>query len=134
MGTRKSSLGPITGKDDTSEVVSLDADTRENAIARASNIVAEAAGAWKHAEILVIQFDSTLRGRVAEDCMTTLAGSGRRKMLVVPAFPSAGRTTRNGQVLVDGIPVHQTDFGRDPVLASRRITASHSVQNLWRSD
>lgn len=105
---------PAPDSDATHQVISLDTDTRENPVARAGNIVGDVARAWRDADVLVVQFDSTLRGRVAHDCMAALAGSGRHKMLVVPAFPLAGRTTTNGCVLVDGVPVHETVFGRDP--------------------
>ncbi|CAD6535214.1 four-carbon acid sugar kinase family protein [Paraburkholderia sabiae] len=95
-------------------VVSLDTDTRERVAA--GDPVADAARAWCHADVLVLQFDSTLRGHVAKDCVSARAASGRRKLLIAPAFPSAGRTTEAGRVLVDGVPVHKTAFGRDPTL------------------
>lgn len=93
-------------------VVSLDTDTREHAAS--GDPVAEAAHAWRDADRLVLQFDSTLRGRVAGDCIRVLAASGRRKLLIAPAFPAGGRTTEAGCVLVDGVRVHDTAFGRDP--------------------
>ena len=103
----------------TAEVVSLDTDSREHPPALDHEAVANAANAWRDADVLTLQFDSTLRGRVARDCMTALAASGRRKLLIAPAFPSAGRTVKHGRVLVDGVPVHQTAFGRDPTLPVR---------------
>ncbi|RQZ18325.1 four-carbon acid sugar kinase family protein [Burkholderia sp. Bp9031] len=105
-------------------VVSLDTDTRENPSARDSRIVADAAQAWRDADVLVLQFDSTLRGRVALDCKMALAASGRRKLLIAPAFPSAGRTTEAGAVFVHGVPVHETEFGRDPTLPVRESDVS----------
>ncbi len=98
-------------------VVSLDTDTREHAVT--GERVAGAARAWGDADILVLQFDSTLRGRVANDCMSVLTASGRRKLLIAPAFPAGGRTTEAGCVLVDGVPVHETAFGGDPTLPVR---------------
>ncbi|MBN3724776.1 four-carbon acid sugar kinase family protein [Burkholderia sp. Ac-20379] len=98
-------------------VVSLDTDTRERA--PESDPVAAAARAWRDAGCLVLQFDSTLRGRVADDCLRALAASGRRKLLIAPAFPAGGRTTEAGCVCVDGVPVHETAFGRDPTLPVR---------------
>ena len=103
----------------TAEVVSLDTDSREHPPALDHEAVANAANAWRDADVLTLQFDSTLRGRVARDCMTALAASGRRKLLIAPAFPSAGRTVKHGRVLVDGVPVHQTAFGCDPTLPVR---------------
>ena len=97
-------------------VVSLDTDTREHGDARGTDIAAAAALAWRDADVLVLQFDSTLRGRVARDCLAVRAASGRRKLLIAAAFPLAGRTTEGGRVLVHGVPVEQTAFGRDPSL------------------
>ncbi len=102
---------------DSVAVVSLDTDTREHAVP--GDPVADAARAWRDADLLVQQFDSTLRGRVAADCLRALAASGRRKLLIAPAFPAEGRTTEAGRVLVHGVPVQDTAFGRDPSLPVR---------------
>ncbi|RDJ97946.1 hypothetical protein DLM46_35435 [Paraburkholderia lacunae] len=103
----------------TAQVVSLDTDSREYTPTLDHDAVANAAHAWRDADVLTLQFDSTLRGRVARDCSTALAASGRRKLLIAPAFPSAGRTVEEGCVLVDGVPVHETAFGYDPTLPVR---------------
>ena len=103
----------------TAAVVSFDTDSREYPPALDHDAVATAARTWRDADVLVLQFDSTLRGRVARDCLTALAASGRRKLLVAPAFPSAGRTVEEGCVRVDGVPVHETAFRHDPVLPVR---------------
>jgi D-threonate/D-erythronate kinase len=113
----------------TAEVVSLDTDSREYRPALDHEAVANAAHAWRDADVLALQFDSTLRGRVAHDCVTALAASGRRKLLIAPAFPSAGRTVEQGCVLVDGVPVHETAFGSDPTLPVRES----SVPALFRA-
>jgi len=117
----------------TAAVVSFDTDSREYPPALNHDAVATAARAWRDADVLVLQFDSTLRGRVARDCLTALAASGRRKLLVAPAFPSAGRTVEEGAVRVDGVPVHETAFRHDPVLPVResRIPAlfrAHQIE------
>jgi uncharacterized protein YgbK (DUF1537 family) len=50
------------------------------------------------------KIDSTLRGNWAHEVVGRQTTSGRR-VLVVPAFPAAGRTCVGGVVLVDGQPV-----------------------------
>ena len=92
----------------TTDVASLDTDSRERAPTLGRGALADAAHAWCDADVLAVQFDSTLRGRVALDCITALAASGRGKLLIAPAFPSAGRTVGQGCVHVDGVPVHET--------------------------
>jgi uncharacterized protein YgbK (DUF1537 family) len=104
---------------ETADVASLDTDSREHAPTLEHDALANATRAWRDADVLAVQFDSTLRGRVARDCVTALAASGRRKLVIAPAFPSAGRTVQQGCVRVDGVPVHDTVFGRDPTLPVR---------------
>lgn len=60
----------------------------------------------------VHKIDSTLRGNwVAE--IGSLVAAGRR-VLLVPAFPAAGRVCRGGIVLEHGVPVDRTAHGSDP--------------------
>jgi len=107
-------LGEAFSAPQVPEVWSTDTDSRalERAIAGAR--VAAWAQRWRDADILVKQFDSTLRGPVACEVMAAWRASGRRKLLVAPAFPAAGRTTVGGEVRVDGVPVAATAFSRDP--------------------
>lgn len=69
---------------------------------------------WRHADLLLKQFDSTLRGPLAAECAAAWMASGRTRLLVAPAFPAAGRTTRLGSVLLGDLPVHLTAFAADP--------------------
>jgi D-threonate/D-erythronate kinase len=96
-------------------VISVDTDSRLLAAAQAAGIVKAWAAAWANADILIKQFDSTLRGPVAAEVAAAWRASGKRKLLIAPAFPEAGRITTNGHVLVDGVPVHQTAFAEDPL-------------------
>ena len=50
---------------------------------------------------------------------TALSASGRRRLIVAPAFPEAGRITVGGQQRVHGVPVHESAYGRDPVHPAR---------------
>ncbi|HHO8887946.1 TPA: four-carbon acid sugar kinase family protein, partial [Klebsiella pneumoniae] len=40
--------------------------------------------------------------------------TGKKRAIVALACPSVGRTTEQGQCLVNGIPVTQTEFASDP--------------------
>ncbi len=97
------------------QVISTDTDSRTLPQAQASAIVSDWAAAWKSAEILIKQFDSTLRGPVAAEVLAALSASGRKKLLIAPAFPAAGRITRNGNVYVHGKLVHESSFASDPL-------------------
>lgn len=58
------------------------------------------------------KIDSTLRGAVRVE-LDALPGSFGVPLLL-PAHPALGRTVVDGRLLVDGIPVEATAFGRDP--------------------
>jgi len=55
--------------------------------------------------------DSTLRGNIGPE-LTALAARG--PVIYVPAYPAVGRTVVNGRLFVDGVPVEETAFARDP--------------------
>jgi uncharacterized protein YgbK (DUF1537 family) len=78
--------------------------------------VAEVAGRvnGRHAH----KIDSTLRGPWAWELAARHRATGRA-VLLVPAFPAAGRTCRGGVVRVDGRPVDSVDDPRRPVASAR---------------
>ena len=72
--------------------------------------------------MLYKKVDSTLRGRIAAEIDGVRSVFDDRVIVIAPAYPAAGRTTEQGMCLVDGIPVHKTEFGtarRSPVSSSR---------------
>lgn len=64
--------------------------------------------------LLYKTIDSTLRGHPAAELAGLISGSGRRRVVVAPAFPAAGRVTRGGRQYVDGIPIEQSHYAKDP--------------------
>ncbi|MFT3781347.1 MAG: four-carbon acid sugar kinase family protein [Nibricoccus sp.] len=58
--------------------------------------------------------DSVLRGNVVAECAALAAAVGKKRVLLVPANPSLGRTISKGQYFVNGLPIDQTAFARDP--------------------
>jgi D-threonate/D-erythronate kinase len=80
------------------DVVVIDLSSRHLSPAEAARRATSVAPDAAH------KIDSTLRGNWAHEVVGRQAGSGRR-VLVVPAFPAAGRTCVGGVVLVDGQPV-----------------------------
>ncbi|MGW2520695.1 four-carbon acid sugar kinase family protein [Streptomyces sp. NPDC001617] len=66
-------------------------------------------------ELLVKTVDSTLRGHVAAEVRAAWAGSRRRTVVIAPAFPAEGRVTVEGVQYVRDVPVHESDYARDPV-------------------
>ena len=58
--------------------------------------------------------DSALRGNIGAELSAVLKASGRKYLPFLPAFPQAGRITREGVHYVDGVPVTESPFGTDP--------------------
>ncbi len=96
------------------DAVALDTDSRLMPAGFAAKRVLEAGRALRDARIVYKKIDSTLRGPVAAELAAALETTGRDRAIIAPAFPSTGRTTREGVQLVDGVPVHETEMKDDP--------------------
>ena len=80
-------------------------------------------------KLLVNKIDSTMRGHAGmearaglsqepsdpRDIGKTGAWSGPRLALIAPSFPAMGRIVSGRQVLVKGVPLADTEIGRDPL-------------------
>ncbi len=119
----------ILGDAETSDadVVAIDANTRNRTEAEAAaemkRLVRAHAGAGR---ILFRKIDSTLRGHVAAELAATLEARretmrGRPVAVFAPAFPAQGRTMREGKLLVDGVPLAETDVWRRSAVRRRRV-------------
>jgi uncharacterized protein YgbK (DUF1537 family) len=95
------------------DVLSLDLDSRFSEPAEAERRFRSAGAALAGAALLYKTVDSTLRGNLSAETRGALAGSGRTRAVVAPAFPAAGRTTSGGRQFVNGVPVELTEFARD---------------------
>ncbi|MBR2995320.1 MAG: four-carbon acid sugar kinase family protein [Lachnospiraceae bacterium] len=58
--------------------------------------------------------DSVLRGNHGAEIAGVLQGLGAEQIQVVQGHPRLGRTVKNGILLVDGVPVSQSAFSKDP--------------------
>ena len=98
------------------DVLVLDAETRhvspEDAYALVHSVVSSA----KKAGILHIykKTDSGLRGNIGSELAAAMDALGVKAMPFIPAFPSMNRITRDGVHLIDGVPVAESAFGKDP--------------------
>lgn len=57
--------------------------------------------------------DSTLRGNIGAEMAALQSLYPGRSIRYVPAYPAFGRTVVAGCLIVDGVPIDQTEFGRD---------------------
>jgi uncharacterized protein YgbK (DUF1537 family) len=107
------SLGNIEDEVD-SDVLSIDGDTRYLEPEKAAEETAALIRRFAGDHLLFRKLDSTLRGNVASELAATLEVrrqlTGERVVVVLaPAFPAHGRTTRNGQQLFHGKPLEETE-------------------------
>lgn len=104
------------GQEDMPEVLVVDAETRhlspEEAYRRVWNIVDRAKK--QGVECVFKKTDSALRGNIGSELTAALDASGERALHFFPAFPGMNRITKNGIHYIDGVPVHESVFGKDP--------------------
>jgi uncharacterized protein YgbK (DUF1537 family) len=94
------------------DALAVDTDSRELPAAEAVERVHAVARSLKQVPILFKKIDSTLRGPLGAEVLAAADGGERSRMVVAPAFPSAGRTTRGGVQHVDGRPLDDGDVAR----------------------
>jgi D-threonate/D-erythronate kinase len=97
------------------DAVAVDTDSRSLPAGFAAKRVGETGHALRESRIVYKKIDSTLRGPIGAELSAALTATRRKKALVAPAFPSAGRETRGGKQLVHGEPVHETGLSKDPL-------------------
>jgi hypothetical protein len=106
------------------DVVCVDTDTRilppEEAADRVGQVARTVMGA--RPEWIFKKCDSVLRGPVLAEARAVAEAAGKKRILILPANPSRHRIIRAGQYLIDGQPLHETVFARDP--AHPRTTSS----------
>lgn len=100
----------------SADVLVFDTDTRLLAPAAAARKVRAWAKCLAHTPHrgFFLKVDSVLRGSVLAHANATAVALGRRRTLLVSANPSLGRTIRDGHYAVQGVPLHETAFARDP--------------------
>jgi uncharacterized protein YgbK (DUF1537 family) len=61
------------------------------------------------------KIDSSLRGNIGSELEALMAALERPLSFIAPAYPAQGRTTRDAVHRLHGVPVAQTEMGRDPL-------------------
>lgn len=65
-------------------------------------------------KIIFKKIDSTFRGQIGSELSAIVDASGGGELALVPAFPMAGRTTKNGVHFIFDEPIHSSDLNKDP--------------------
>jgi uncharacterized protein YgbK (DUF1537 family) len=87
--------------------------------------------------------DSVLRGHIVPEIEVQLKAFGLNQALLVPANPGMGRKIIEATYLIDGIPIHETDFSKDPEFPAKsssvlkmlpaknlKVAVKHHLQEL----
>jgi D-threonate/D-erythronate kinase len=93
----------------STETRNVDADTAYNKVKAATKIFVEKL----NLEFFYKKIDSTLRGNIAVETLAMLEVLNWDAAVIVPAFPSEGRTTVGGYHLLKGVPIERTELARD---------------------
>ena len=96
--------------------ISVNAGTRHlDAVSAAARVAALVEVAREAGVPCVVKkTDSALRGNVGAELTAAWRASGLPRIHFIPALPEMGRVTRGGVHYVDGVPVAESAFGRDP--------------------
>ncbi|QDZ29689.1 four-carbon acid sugar kinase family protein [Noviherbaspirillum sp. UKPF54] len=101
---------------EAAQVVSIDADTRRLPAAEAAEIHRELCARYRTpGQLLYKKIDSTLRGNFAQELAAIIDQAGLA--IVAPAFPQAGRFTRNGHQYLNDAPLEETEIWRGEGIA-----------------
>lgn len=131
---KKVSVAFHTSFEESTDVLVINTDSRAYTARDAQAAMTAVSSLITDTNWLIKKIDSTLRGNIGIEVETLLALSGKRQAIIAPAYPAAGRTTRNGQCLVHGIPVNETEFASDPKTPVRqadidKLLAEHSARS-----
>lgn len=102
--------------DSCPSALAVNADTRHLSAGEAGERVSGLVGLAREAGVacVVKKTDSALRGNVGSELSAAWRASGLERLHFIPALPEMGRVTRGGVHYVDGVPVSESRFGRDP--------------------
>ncbi|GGC84439.1 hypothetical protein GCM10007216_13880 [Thalassobacillus devorans] len=120
---------PETGYD----AICIDTDSRYASEEQARKRVTEALEDSQkngQARIYSKRVDSTLRGNIGSEIEAMLSFIGENSIaIVVSSFPDSGRTTIGGFLLVDDIPLQETDVAKDPIRPIKTSRVENIIQN-----
>lgn len=109
------------------QVLVLDAETRHLTPQAAYDTVFRAVKSARAVGFTYIykKTDSALRGNVGAELTAALDAAEEDRLAFLPAMPKMNRVTRKGVHYIDGVPVAESVFGKDPF---EPVTASSVVE------
>lgn len=127
-------LTPAQKPSRRADVLVINTESRAIPAAQAEQAVQQALAPWcESASVPLVykKIDSTFRGNVGAEVTAAMRAAHRQLAVIAAAIPAAGRTTRDGLCLVNGIPLLETEFASDPKtpIISSRIAELVALQS-----
>ena len=107
----------------------MDTETRHLDAAEASAKILRCVRG-RQPDLIYKKTDSTLRGNIGAELAALSSAYPERQVIFFPAYPDMGRTVVKGELLVDGVPVHLSQFASDP----QNPVATSAVAALFQGD
>lgn len=126
LDARRAGLNAVLARPRLPDMLVLNANTRNlaaaDASARITTMVSRLSADARTAcpDVVYKKIDSTLRGNIGAEIDALMDGYGFKAAFLTPTFIECGRTVVDGQLYVDGVPVHQTAFADDPITPVRQ--------------
>ncbi len=99
---------------ESADLVVVDTDSRYKSGDPARDIKQALACDSNSVEWYYKKVDSVLRGNVSAELYAMMKILNTNRTILAPANPSKARVISDGQYLIDGQPLHETDFAKDP--------------------
>ncbi|MFS9381619.1 D-threonate kinase [Citrobacter sp. ANG330] len=127
-------LTPTQKPSRRADVLVINTESRAIPAANAAQAVHQALASWcegANTPLVYKKIDSTFRGNVGAEVAAAMRAANRKLAVIAAAIPAAGRTTRDGLCLVNGIPLLETEFASDPKtpIISSRIAELVTLQS-----
>jgi len=92
------------------DVVVVNTDSRNLEPGRAYDLVFSVAKKVSGFDLIYKKTDSTLRGNVGPEIQAVLDATGEETAVLTPCYPPTARSVKGGHLLVDGVPIDQTEY------------------------
>ena len=100
---------------DCLDVLVFDSETRHLSAEKAYKIINDfVKSAASKFSYIYKKTDSGLRGNIGSELAAAMDALKLEKIAFIPAFPKMNRVTKNGVHYIDGLPVTESVFGKDP--------------------
>jgi uncharacterized protein YgbK (DUF1537 family) len=113
------------------DVIVVDTETRNLTSEEAYRRVRRAVRLLRERNIKLVykKIDSTLRGNLGAEIKAVMDELEVEAIVVAPAFPSQKRTLIDGRLLINGVPLKETEYAEDPLSPVRGSRLSTGPQS-----